>query len=151
MQWGYQFSIKKEVLQTVLGLGFLGDPPKKGNTYIPNFSKEKSALNLDIQKLSAKGVITKCVHETGEYISPIFTRQKSDGSCRLILNLKNEDMRYIHFKMEALQSVLSLITPGCYLASLDLKDPYYSVPIHPDYTKFLNFIWNNQFYKFKLL
>ena len=116
MQWGYQFSIKKEILQTVLSLVFLGDPPKKDNTYIPNFSKEKSALNLDIQKLSAKGVITKCVHETGEYISPIFTRQKSDGSCRLILNLKNEDMRYIYFKMEALQSVLSLITPGCYLS-----------------------------------
>lgn len=116
MQWGYQFSIKKEILQTVLSLGFLGDPPKKDNTYIPNFSKEKSVLNLDIQKLSAIGVITKCVHETGEYISQIFTRQKSDGSCRLILNLKNEDMRYIYFKMEALQSVLSLITPGCYLA-----------------------------------
>ena len=58
----------------------------------------------------------------------IFIRQKPDGSYRLILNLKNlnEDMPYIQFKMETIQSVLSLITPRCYLASLDLKDAYYS-------------------------
>ena len=70
-------------------------------------------------------------------------------------NTKSEkpkwDIPYIHFKMETLQSVLSPITPGCYLASLDLKDAYYSVPIHPDYTKFLKFIWKNQLYKFLVL
>ena len=63
----------------------------------------------------------------------------------------NENIPYINFKMETLQSVLSLITPGCYLASLDPKDAYYSVPIHPDYTKFLKFIWKNLFYKFLVL
>ena len=77
-----------------------------------------------------------------EYILPVFIRQKSDGSCRLILNLKNliKDMSYIHFKMEILQSVLPLITPGCYLASLNLKNVYYSIPTHPDHTRFLKFI-----------
>ena len=95
-----------------------------------------------MQKLLAKGVITKCEQETGEDISPVLIRQKPDGLCRLILNLKNlnEDMPYIHFNMETLQSVLSLILPGRYLASLDLKDAYYSVPVHPDHTKFLKFI-----------
>ena len=132
----------KEILQTVLGLKleFLGDPPVKHNSCIPQFSKEdESAVDLEIKKLLAKGVITKCENETGEYISPIFTRQKLDGSCRLILNLKNlnEDMPYIHFKMETRQS---LITSGCYLGSLDLKDAYYFVPIHPDHTKFLKFL-----------
>ena len=60
-------------------------------------------------------------------------------------------MPYIHFKMESLQSVLPLITPGCYLASSSLKDAYYSVPIHPDHTKSLKFIWKNQLYKFLVL
>ena len=36
-------------------------------------------------------------------------------------------------KWKRLQSVLSLITPGCYLASLDLRDEYYSEPIYPDH------------------
>ena len=53
--------------------------------------------------------------------------------------------------METLRLVLSLITPGCYLASLNLKDAYYSVPIHPDHTKFLKFIWKNQLCKFLVL
>ena len=135
----------KEIRQTVLALKleFLGNPPVKHNSYIPQFSKEdESAIDLEIQKLLAKGVITKCEQETGEDISPVLIRQKPDGLCRLILNLKNlnEDMPYIHFNMETLQSVLSLILPGRYLASLDLKDAYYSVPVHPDHTKFLKFI-----------
>ena len=137
----------KEILQAVLGLKleFLGDPPVK--SYIPQFSKQvESATNLEIQKLLVKDVITKCEHETGEYTS---IKPKPDGSCRLILNLKNlnEDMPYIYFKVEKLQSVLSLITPGCYLASLDLEDAYYSIPIHQVHTKFLIFIWKNQLYK----
>ena len=53
--------------------------------------------------------------------------------------------------METLQLVLSLITPGCYLASLNLKDAYYSIPIHPDHTKFVKFIWKNQLCKFLVL
>ena len=96
----------------------------------------------------AKGV-TNCEHETGEYISPILIRQKHDGSCRLILNLKNrnEDNPYTNFKIEAPQSVLlQLIIQGKYLASLNLKDAYYSVPIHPGKTKLLKSIWKNQLY-----
>ena len=138
-------------------LEFLGDPLIKHKYYVFQFSKEgESAIDLESQKLLAKGVITKCAHETGKYISPIFVRQKPDGSCRLILNLKNlnEVMPCIDFKMETMilnQSVLSLITPGCYLALLDLKDAYYSVPIHPDHTKVLKFIWKNQLCKFLVL
>ena len=52
----------EEILHTVLGLKleFLGDPPEKHNSYIPQFSEEEnSAINLEIQKLLAKGVITK--------------------------------------------------------------------------------------------
>ena len=51
-------------------------------------------------------------------------------------------MPYIHFKMKTLQSFFSLITPGCYLASMDLN-AYYSVPVHPDHTKCLKYFWKN--------
>ena len=100
----------KEILQKLLGLKleFLGNSPVKYKSYIPQFSKEdQSARDLEIQKLLGKGVITKCKHETSKYISPIFIRKKPDGSCRLILNLKNinEDMSYVHFKMETLSFI----------------------------------------------
>ena len=103
---------EKEIVKTVFGLKleYLGNPPVKHNCYITQFSKEdESAINLEIQKLLAKGDITECEHETGEYISPIFIRQKLEGSCRLILNLKNlnKDMSYIDYNMETLQSVFN--------------------------------------------
>ena len=55
-------------------------------------------------------------------------------------------MPYVHFKKGNFSSVSNFITPGCYLASIDLKDAYYSVPIHTDYTKHLKFSWKGQLY-----
>ena len=70
-----------------------------------------------------------------------------------LLNLKNlnNTMPYVHFKMETLQSTLNLIAPNRYLASIDLKDACYTVPIYPDYSKYLKFFWKGQLYKFLLL
>ena len=135
-------------------LNFENEPPEKYNSYEPHFSKEdEHSIDTEINKLLSKGIIEKCEHETGEYISPIFIRPKPDGSSRLILNLKklNQEMPHIHFKMETLHSVLELITPGCFMASLDLKDAYYSIPIHPAHTKYLKFYWKGQLYKFLVL
>ena len=42
----------------------------------------------EITKLLNKGVIVQAVQEDGDFLSPIFIRQKKDGSYHLILNLK---------------------------------------------------------------
>ena len=66
-----------------------------------------------------------------QIISPIFLRPKPDGSHRVIFNLKslNDSVVYQHFKLDTLEKAIQLVRPGCYMASLDLKDAYYSVPI----------------------
>ena len=48
----------------------------------------------------------------------------------MILNLKdlNGYIPYLHFKMDSIKTVLQNVTPGCFMASLDLKSAYYSVP-----------------------
>ena len=96
---------------------------------------------VEINKLVGKGVIEYTKHEKGEFISPIFFRSKSDGTRRLILNLKilNEFLEYDHFKMETIHSVADLIQPHCYMTSIDLKDAYYSVKISQEDSKCLNF------------
>ena len=56
----------------------------------------------------------------------------------MILNLKKLN-KYIdskHFKMEYLQNVLHMVKSGFLMASVDLKDAYYSVPIHEEYQKY---------------
>ena len=76
-----------------------------------------------------------------ENIYLLFLYNQNMMAHRLILNLKNlnNDMPYVHFKMKTLSSVFNLISPDCYLDSIDLKDAYYSVPIDTDYTKYLKF------------
>ena len=66
---------------------------------------------------------------------------KKDGSKWMILNLKrlNKFVEYKHFKMESLQNVLELIRPGFYMASIDLKDAFYSVPVYKNHQTYLTF------------
>ena len=58
----------------------------------------------------------------------------------MILNLKriNKFVDYNHFKIESLQNVLELIIPGVYMASIDLKDAFYSVSIHKNHQPIKN-------------
>ena len=55
------------------------------------------------------------------------------------------------FKMETLQSVLLLEQPGDWMVSLDLKDAYSQVPMHPESCKFLRFVTCGKVYQFKVL
>ena len=56
---------------------------------------------VEINKPVGKGIIEYTEHEKGEFTSPIFFLSKSDGTKRLILNLKtlNGFSEYNHFKM----------------------------------------------------
>ena len=53
--------------------------------------------------------------------------------------------------MESIKQVTHMITPGCYLASLDIKDAFYTIPINKDHIKYLKFIWLNQRYQFEVM
>ena len=69
---------------------------------------EVHTTDTEIKSLLQKSAIVECEHESGEYISPIFTTPKKDGSSRMILNLKslNKFIEYHHFKMESFLTVL---------------------------------------------
>ena len=107
---------------------------------------EHQVVKHEIDKLLAKCVIKKSKHEDGEIISPIFPREKTDGSFRLILNLKqiNEFIENVHFKMETLSTILKLVRPNCYMTSVDIKDAYYSVPTAVEDQKYLKFMFEGQ-------
>ena len=116
------------------------------------FSREESiAVSKELTKLLTKDIIERTCHEPGEFVSNIFLRPKKDGSYRMILNLRkfNEYVAYHHFKMEGLHLAIQMMTPGCYMASIDLKDAYYAVPIAEEHRKYLKFMFKGQLYRFK--
>ena len=112
---------------------------------------EIDIIDLEIVKLLKKGVIEESTRCTGDFLSSVFTRPKKDGTRRMILNLSelNEYVVYQHFKMESLQDVINIIKPSVWMASVDLKDAFYSIPVHKDHQKYFKFCWKNIFYEFK--
>ena len=106
-------------------------------------SMERQVIDNEIQKFLKKGIIRPTMPTSGDIISPIFVTPKKDGSHRVIFNLKklNESVSYHHFKLDTLQTAVQLVTPGCFMTSIDLKDAYYSIPISEDHQKYLKFYW----------
>ena len=145
-----------EILETVSGLPITltGDLPESNAFQYPFGIEEQNFTSAEIHRLLSKRIIVRSHHEPGELISPIFIREKSDGDgFRMILNLKklNKVSEYEHFKMDTLKSVLNLIMPGIYMAKLDIKDAYYSVPIKDKDQKLLKFVYEGVLYKFVVL
>ena len=145
----------KEILDYIPGVRIdLTEIPNQTTAPVSKFqSHEHHLVDEAISKLVEKGVISKVPQGKGQYVSKIFLRPKADGSQRLILNLKkfNESVEYTHFKMDSIQKTKKLVEKNCYMAALDLKDAYYSIPINGHHQKFLQFVWRGSRYQFTCL
>ena len=115
--------------------------------------KEKELIEAEIYKYREKHIISEVEHCPDEFISQIFPRDKKSGGVCIILNLSdlNKSVQYEHFKMEGLNTALSLIENNCYMASIDLTDAYFSVNVDPEFRKFFRFTWNKVLYEFNCL
>lgn len=111
---------------------------------------EEKIVNEEIKKLLEMGVIKEVQHHPKEYISPIFIVPKKNGEYRMILNLKelNQHIEYHHFKMETFESALKLVKKDCYMASVDLRHAYYSVPIAEEQQVKLRFQHDQKIYQY---
>ena len=112
-----------------------------------NFSEEeKIIIDNEIDIMLDKKVIVETQHELGEFMSNISLRPKKDGRFRVILNLKkfNNFVRYKHFKLDCVMTCINMMKENCYMASIDLRDAYYSVPVCSRDQKYLKFEWNGK-------
>lgn len=124
----------REILDTVEGqnIELIDIPIQVKPPYQPQWSIEQAKLiDSEIIVLKKKGIIEPTVREHNDFISTIFLRPKRDGTYRMILNLKslNHYVKYHHFKMDTIATAIEMVTPGCFMASIDLKYAYYSVAV----------------------
>ena len=54
-------------------------------------------------------------------------------------------VNYKHFKVESINNVINLINPNVFIGPIDLKDAFFSVPLHNDHQIYLKFIFGNLF------
>ena len=54
-------------------------------------------------------------------------------------------VNYKNFKMEFINNVLNIIRPNVFITFIDLKDAFFSVPIHFIHQKYLKFTFDDLF------
>ena len=88
-----------------------------------------------------------------QYVSRIFEVPKKTGDYRLILDLSDLNcfLKKVHFKMEGLPSIASLICLNDFMASLDLQDAFLTVAMHHSCFKYLCFDFEGVRYCFVAL
>ncbi|XP_072384478.1 uncharacterized protein [Diabrotica undecimpunctata] len=116
-------------------------------------TKEVKIITNIINKLMLSSAISIVDHTDDQYISKVFTIPKSDGSYRLILNLKkfNKFVENVHFKIEDNKVVVRLISQGCFMSKIDLKDAYHLIPVQKSHRKYLRFIFKGTLYEYNCL
>ena len=100
-----------------------------------------------IADLQGTGVISESPFQEGDFMNNVFFREKSnstekDKKFRMILNVKdlNKHVLSQHFKMKTLDTCIQMMHENCFMASLDLKDAYFSIPIDEKSLSILNLI-----------
>jgi hypothetical protein len=132
---------------------FIRTPPSAevGKDFVRSHSAHEIALmKKEINNLLLKGAIRTANRAADQFVSPIFLVPKPNGGQRFILNLKklNEFIKLSHFKMEDYRSVKRILRKGNFMASIDLRDAYFLIPIHKAYQKYLRFIFAGETYEF---
>lgn len=138
-------------------LEFSSQPPPDGlmkTTPIPQSLDQRRALEGEIEGLLLKEAIVPAPPDVPLFRSSFFLTTKKDGSWRPILNLRPLNRAHIRttsFRMETLKSIIPQLPQAEWATSVDLKDAYLHVPIHPFHQRFLAFRYREQDYIFRAM
>ena len=87
------------------------------------------------------------------FYNRLFVVWKTSGSWQPVIDLSllSRFVDVSHFRMETIQSVLLSVRQGDWMASIDLREAYLQVPVHPESRRFLRFVAHGRAYQFKTL
>ena len=85
------------------------------------------------------------------FYSNFFLVPKKSGGLRPVIKLKplNLFIKKEKFKMETNRSIRKALSPDNWVTSIDLKDVYFYIPVHPDFRKYLWVVVGVKVYQFK--
>ena len=145
-----------EVLREGYQIPFLSPPPLSRSpvgfdSYAPG-SIRGQALEKELQDLVVKGAVEPATPSPG-YYSRMFVVQKASGAWRPIIDLStlNHFILKTKFKMETVQSMLASVRQGDWMISIDLKDAYFQIPVHPNSRPYLRFVTGSGVFQFKVI
>ena len=103
--------------------------------------------------LIAKGAVELTPLPSPGFYSRLFVVWKTSGSWRPVIDLSllNHFVDVSHFRMETIQSVLLSVRQWDWMASINLREAYLQVPVHPESRRFLRFVAHGRTYQFTAL
>ena len=110
-------------------------------------------MDLEVEKLLRKGAIEEVEPCENQFLSNIFTIPKKGGERRPVVDMRdlNNFIEPVHFKMEDLSHLPSLLRRGDFMCKIDLKDAYQTIPIAKKSRIYLRFLWRGRLYQFTCL
>ncbi|KAI2645137.1 Transposon Ty3-G Gag-Pol polyprotein [Labeo rohita] len=134
-----------------------GAPPPPFNGVSPTLVGPEQGLVMEqevatLLRKEAIEVVPLHERESGFY-SRYFIVPKKDGGLRPILDLRllNRSVKRLKFKMLTIKQVVSQIRSEDWFVTIDLKDAYFNVSIHPHHRKFLRFAFRGEVYQYRVL
>ena len=146
-----------EMLRVGYRIPFLRRPPlSEVPIPMPSYnplSTKGVVLGEVTQALIAKGAVELAPLPSPGFYSRLFLVWKTSGSWRPVIDLStlNLFVDVSHFRIETFQSVFLSVRQGDWIASIDLKEAYPPIPVHPESHPFLRFVANGQVYQFTAL
>lgn len=146
-----------EVLREGYQIPFLRVPPLSSvpislTAYTPSSDKFR-ALQSEVASMLEKQAIEVVKEDFTGFYNRLFVVTKATGGWRPVLDVSvlNKFVVLTKFKMESPKSVLSAIMKNDWMVSIDLKDAYFQVPVHPASRKYLRFVFGGVVYQFRAL
>ena len=107
----------------------------------------------EIQKHLDNKVISLVEPNEEQFLSRVFTVPKNSGGFRMIIDLKdlNQFVNKAHFRMEDKSVIKDILNPNDFMASIDLKDAFLTVPLHKESRKWCTFEFSGERYQYNCL
>ena len=121
---------------------------------LPNLcqlTKQVSDLvDQEVHDILRKGTIVVSDPKEYQFLSSLFLVKKKDGGNHPVVNLKdlNNKILYQHLEMEGLFLLKEMLLPGDKMCKIDLKQPYFAIPLSLKSRKYVRFQWKGLLYKF---
>lgn len=143
--WGQSQRWQRSIVKIGVSWRWVSDPPLAK----PNLIRGKPDLDPLVSDFLEKGVVKPFPHKSC-FVSRIFTVPKSDGSKRLILDLKNLNkfLTAPKFSIPNHNTLRKILPQGAWLGKVDVQDAYLHLPIAKRLQKYLAFVHKNRVFTF---
>ena len=146
------------ILRDGYGIPFLDSPPPVAHTPISfpiyqSGSPRSLVLGQEIEKMLAKDALEIILDPGPGFCSRLFLVEKATVGWRPVIDFShlNEFVLQNPFKVETEALVLLSVQEGDFLASINLKDAYFQIPLHQSSRKLLRFLSGGVVCQFKAL